>query len=86
MIDEIRRRSYSGCRRARRTAPVSACIVIFEGNSFLEYIRADLAITGKIKPSARRTLSKSDFLYLSSLDATTDEAKRQFEEFCAATK
>src|SRR5436190_17490640 len=47
--------------------------VIVEGNSFLEYDKADLTIMcaradgGKIKPSARRTLAKSDFLYLSSL-------------------
>jgi hypothetical protein len=63
--------------------------VIVEGNSFLEYVTADLAIMcaratgGKIKSSARRTLGTSDFLYLSSFDATAAEAKRQFAEFCA---
>src|ERR1041385_1566984 len=63
--------------------------VIVEGNSFLEYIRSDLVIMcarsegGKIKPSARKTLAKSDFLYLSTLDAPAAEARRQFEEFCA---
>ncbi len=63
--------------------------VIVEGNSFLEYMRADLTIMcarsegGKIKPSARKTLAKSDFLYLSTLDASAAEARRQFEEFCA---
>jgi molybdopterin-guanine dinucleotide biosynthesis protein len=68
---------------------VAADGVIVEGNSFLEYVTADVTIMcaraegGKIKPSARRTLAKSDFLYLSSLDAAANEAKRQFEEFCA---
>jgi hypothetical protein len=68
---------------------VAADGVIVEGNSFLEYVRADVTIMcaradgGKIKPSARRTLAKSDFLYLSSLDAAATEAKRQFDEFCA---
>ena len=63
--------------------------VIVEGNSFLEHITADLAIMcaraegGKIKPSARRTLARSDYLYLSSLTASAAEAKRQFEESCA---
>jgi molybdopterin-guanine dinucleotide biosynthesis protein len=62
--------------------------VIVEGNSFLEYITADLAIMcaraegGKIKASARRTLARSDFLYLSSLTAPAAEANKQFEDFC----
>ena len=53
-------------------ARVEAEGVMVEGNSFLEYVRADLAIMcarsggGKIKPSARKALAKSDFLYLSS--------------------
>ena len=61
--------------------------VIVEGNSFLEYIDADLAVMcaraegGTIKSSARKVLAKSDFLYLSSIDATPDGAKRQFEDF-----
>lgn len=68
---------------------VEAVGVIVEGNSFLEYIKADLAIMcarsegGKIKPSARRALSKIDFLYLSTLEGTAVNSKRQFEEFCA---
>jgi len=68
---------------------VEADGVIVEGNSFLEYVTADLAIMcaraegGKIKPSARRVLARSDFLYLSTLGATVT-AKRQFEEFSAA--
>ena len=57
--------------------------VIVEGNSFLDYIDADFAITcarageNKLKSSARRTLEKADALYLSTLDhadrATTIE-------------
>jgi len=67
---------------------VEADGVIVEGNSFLEYITADLAIMcarsegGKIKPSARRALSKVDYLYLSTLEATAANAKRQFDQFC----
>jgi len=70
-------------------ARVEAAGVIVEGNSFLEYVKADLTIMcarsegGKIKPSARRVLSKIDFLYLSTLEATAVNAKRQFEQFCA---
>src|ERR1051325_561251 len=63
--------------------------VIVEGNSFLEYIAADLRIMctrsegGKIKPSARRALSKADYLYLSTLEANAANAKRQFQRFRA---
>lgn len=70
-------------------ARVAADGVIVEGNSFLEYVKADLTIMcarsegGKIKPSARRVLSKIDFLYLSTLEATAVNAKSQFEQFCA---
>jgi hypothetical protein len=62
--------------------------VIVEGNSFLEYVTADLAIMcarsegGIIKGSARKALARSDLLYLSSLDATAAKAKQQFEDFC----
>src|SRR5438105_4169069 len=71
-------------------ARVTAEGVIVEGNSFLEYVTADLAIMcarsegGKIKPSARRVLASTDFLYVSTLGATAVTARRQFEEFCAA--
>lgn len=70
-------------------ARVEADGVIVEGNSFLEYIRADLTIMcaraegGKIKPSARRVIASSDFLYLSSLAADAVIAKKQFEQFRA---
>lgn len=66
---------------------VEADGVIVEGNSFLEYVTADLAIMcarsegGKIKPSARKALAQSDFLYLTTLDASAENAKTQFEEF-----
>jgi molybdopterin-guanine dinucleotide biosynthesis protein len=68
---------------------VEADGVIVEGNSFLEYVKADLTIMcarsegGKIKPSARRALSKIDFLYLSTLEGTAANSKRHFEKFCA---
>jgi molybdopterin-guanine dinucleotide biosynthesis protein len=69
---------------------VEAAGVIVEGNSFLEYVTADLAIMcaraegGKIKPSARRVLASTDFLYVSTLGTSVVTAKRQFEEFRAA--
>src|SRR6266446_775415 len=73
-------------------ARVEADGVIVEGNSFLEYVKADLAIMcarsegGKIKPSARKALAKSDFLYLSTLSATAATAKKQFDQFRADLK
>src|SRR5437667_10114676 len=54
-------------------ARVEADGVIVEGNSFLECVRADLAIMcaraqgGKIKSSARKALARSNFLYVSTL-------------------
>src|SRR5438132_8714702 len=66
---------------------VEAGSVIVEGNSFLEYVRADLAVMcaraagGKVKPSTRHALMKSDLLYLSSLDADGATARKQFAEF-----
>jgi hypothetical protein len=70
-----------------------ACVeaegVVIEGNSFLEYVNADLAIMctrsegGKVKPSARRALAKSDLLYLSSIDTDGLTARRHFDEFRA---
>src|SRR5258708_4720412 len=70
-------------------ARVEAGGVIVEGNSFLEHVTADLAIMcarsegGKIKPSARKALAKSDLLYLSTLSVTGITAKKQFEKFRA---
>jgi hypothetical protein len=66
---------------------VTAEGVIIEGNSFLDYLTADLAVMcarsdgGKVKPSARRALIKSDVLYLSSPNADGITARRQFEEW-----
>ena len=70
-------------------ARVEAEGVIVEGNSFLEYVTADLAIMcarsegGKIKPSARRALARSDALYLSTLEPIVIDARSQFADFCA---
>ena len=70
-------------------ALVKAEGVVIEGNSFLEYVTPDLAVMcaraegGQIKPSARRALSKSDLLYLSSLDQNGLTARKQFEEWRA---
>ena len=70
-------------------ARIEADGVIVEGNSFLEYVTADLAIMcarsegGKIKPSARRALARSDVLYLSTLESTAADARSQFADFCA---
>ena len=71
---------------------VNAGGVVVEGNSFLEYLTSDLTIMcarsegGKIKPSARRTLSRSDFLYLSSLEGSAEAAKEQFRQFWESLK
>jgi len=53
---------------------VKSAGVIVEGNSFLDFIKADFAITcarageNKMKGSARKTLAKADALYLSTID------------------
>jgi molybdopterin-guanine dinucleotide biosynthesis protein len=58
----------------RALARVKSAGVIVEGNSFLDYIKADFAITcarageNKIKTSARKTLAKADALFLSTID------------------
>ena len=75
----------SGIKEA--LARVTAEGVIIEGNSFLDYLTADLAVMcaradgGKVKPSARRALMKSDVLYLSSLNADDLTTRKQFEEW-----
>ena len=67
---------------------VEADGVIVEGNSFLEYVSADLTIMcarsegGTIKSSARRVLSKCDLLYLTAI-TTSFDPKKQFEQFCS---
>jgi molybdopterin-guanine dinucleotide biosynthesis protein len=61
--------------------------VIVEGNSFLQYIDADLAIMcarsegGKVKPSARKALKKSDVIYISSLGADSRSAQEEFDSW-----
>ena len=55
-------------------ARVKSAGVLVEGNSFLDYVEADFAITcarageNRLKASARRTLAKADALYLSTID------------------
>jgi molybdopterin-guanine dinucleotide biosynthesis protein len=64
-------------------AKVESPGVIVEGNSFLDYIEADFAITcaragaNKMKSSARRTLRKADALYLSTIDGSDRAAAIQ---------
>lgn len=61
--------------------------VVIEGNSFLQYVEADVAIMcsraegGKIKKSARETLSKSDLLYLSTVNGQGANALVEFENW-----
>lgn len=61
--------------------------VIVEGNSFLQYIDADLAIMcarsegGKVKPSARQALKKSDVIYISSLGSDSRSAQEEFDSW-----
>jgi len=58
---------------------VKSAGVVVEGNSFLDYVNADFAITcarageNKMKTSARRTLAKADALYLSTIEARDRE-------------
>ena len=71
-------------------AKVKSTGVIVEGNSFLDYVKADFAITcarageNKLKTSARRTLAKADALYLSTIEGSDRQAAvRQFETWRA---
>jgi molybdopterin-guanine dinucleotide biosynthesis protein len=64
--------------------------VVVEGNSFLDYVTADLAITcarageNKLKTSARRTLAKADALYLSTVDdCDAGTARTRFDRWRA---
>ena len=64
---------------AQALSLVRSAGVIVEGNSFLDYIEADFAITcarageNKMKTSARRTLARADALYLSTIDDSDRE-------------
>jgi molybdopterin-guanine dinucleotide biosynthesis protein len=62
--------------------------VLVEGNSFLDYVTADYAITcarageNRMKTSARRTFARAEALYLSTIDDLNgDEARAQFHEW-----
>ena len=70
---------------------VKAAGVIVEGNSFLDFIKADFAIMcarageNKMKTSARRTLAKADALYLSTIDdCGAATVREQFNEWRAS--
>jgi molybdopterin-guanine dinucleotide biosynthesis protein len=69
---------------------VKADGVVIEGNSFLQYVEADVTIMcsrsegGKIKTSARETLSKSDLLYLSTVNGQGANARLEFENWRAS--
>jgi molybdopterin-guanine dinucleotide biosynthesis protein len=69
-------------------ARVKSAGVMVEGNSFLDYVSADFAITcarageNKLKTSARRTLAKADALYLSTIDdCDPGTARTRFDEW-----
>jgi molybdopterin-guanine dinucleotide biosynthesis protein len=69
-------------------ARVESAGVIVEGNSFLDYIDANFAVTcarageNKLKTSARRTLAKAGALYLSTIDdADRVEAVERFDKW-----
>lgn len=72
---------------AEALSRVKSTGVIVEGNSFLDYVAADVAVMcaraagGTVKPSARRGLPKADALYLSSLDADDATARAQFDKW-----
>ncbi len=62
--------------------------VVVEGNSFLDYVAADLTITcarageNKLKTSARRTLERADAVYLSTIDDCDSlTARERFEKW-----
>src|SRR4051812_38418305 len=67
---------------------VRAAGVLVEGNSFLKFVDADIAIMvaraegGKIKASARRALPKSSALYLYQAEGETLTARESFAAWC----
>jgi molybdopterin-guanine dinucleotide biosynthesis protein len=78
----------SGIKQA--LARVKSDGVLIEGNSFLNYVTSDIAVMcarsegGKVKPSARLALKKSDVLYLSSLNSDGVAPRRQFDEWLSS--
>jgi len=76
-----------GIRQA--LARVESVGVIVEGNSFLDFVEADFAITcarageNRMKTSARRTLAKADAFYLSRIDdSDSSTARDRFDAWC----
>jgi molybdopterin-guanine dinucleotide biosynthesis protein len=70
---------------------VESAGVIVEGNSFLDFVEADFAITcarageNRMKTSARRTLAKSAAVYLSTIDGCDGvTARARFDEWRAS--
>jgi hypothetical protein len=84
--DQVERGIKEALTRVRATG------VVIEGNSLLDYVEPDLAVMcaraegGKVKPSGRQALAKADLLYLSSLDADSNTARKQFAEWRANLK
>jgi molybdopterin-guanine dinucleotide biosynthesis protein len=70
---------------AEALSRVKAEGVVIEGNSFLQFVEADVSIMcsrsegGKIKKSAREALAKSDLLYLSTVNGQSSNARQEFE-------
>src|SRR5437588_4328900 len=65
--------------------------VLVEGNSFLDFVDADFAITcarageNRMKTTARRTLAKADAIYLSTVDDCDGGiARARFDEWSAS--
>ena len=72
---------------AEALSRVKAEGVVVEGNSFLKYVNADFTIMcsrsegGKIKSSAREALTKTDVLYLSTINGQVGTARQEFERW-----
>ena len=72
---------------AEALSRVKAEGVVVEGNSFLKYVKADFTIMcsrsdgGKIKSSAREALTKTDVLYLSTVNGQVGVARQEFERW-----
>ena len=82
--DQVEEGISEALRRVRSGA------VIIEGNSFLEYVTADLGVMcarsdgGIVKPSAREALQRCDALFLSSID-DEQNARALFESWRLST-
>ncbi len=81
-----------GVERGIKTAleRVSAKGVLVEGTSFVQFVEVDLMLmaaraagTEKVKPSARRALSKTDALYLFDEERDARVARAQFDAWSA---